>query len=366
MNAPRKIRLLMLAADFLATIVVFDLVSYFRGVPNPFIFWPLLIPGGLLIAAIYLIDGYRPRTDMQSLDYASLHIIAVISAMLVTLLLTFVFIPPGYELQSSRIVIVLSFCFLIPPTLGLRQLLQRRMRATTGRRSLLFLGHRESRALFREECRKMGVRQPVLYSKIGPTDDEEPGEELCSLGETLREIEEGRLTVEAIVLRESNRELPPETAQHLVQLYFRGIPTYTLELFYQVYWQKIPLYRLNPTWLFQEGFQIAREPVFERLKRASDIVFSIVGMALTAPLIAILGARHLARGPRSGVLPPDAHRQKPGAVPGRQASHDALGRPFGRSLHAPGRRARHRDRTVPEGPADSTSCPSFGTCFGAR
>lgn len=279
----------MLAADFLATIVVFDLVSYFRGVPNPFIFWPLLIPGGLLIAAIYLIDGYRPRTDMQSLDYASLHIIAVISAMLVTLLLTFVFIPPGYELQSSRIVIVLSFCFLIPPTLGLRQLLQRRMRATTGRRSLLFLGHRESRALFREECRKMGVRQPVLYSKIGPTDDEEPGEELCSLGETLREIEEGRLTVEAIVLRESNRELPPETAQHLVQLYFRGIPTYTLELFYQVYWQKIPLYRLNPTWLFQEGFQIAREPVFERLKRASDIVFSIVGMALTAPLIAILG-----------------------------------------------------------------------------
>jgi lipopolysaccharide/colanic/teichoic acid biosynthesis glycosyltransferase len=72
-----------------------------------------------------------------------------------------------------------------------------------------------------------------------------------------------------------------------VQLYFGGVPTYTLELFHEVYWQKIPLYRLNPTWLFQQGFSIAREPVFERLKRASDIAFALVGMVLTAPVIAL-------------------------------------------------------------------------------
>jgi lipopolysaccharide/colanic/teichoic acid biosynthesis glycosyltransferase len=60
------------------------------------------------------------------------------------------------------------------------------------------------------------------------------------------------------------------------------VPTYTLELFHQVYWQKIPIYRLNQTWLFQEGFQIAREPVFERMKRMADIVLALTGLALAA------------------------------------------------------------------------------------
>ena len=40
-------------------------------------------------------------------------------------------------------------------------------------------------------------------------------------------------------------------------------------------------------WLFQDGFQIAREPVFERLKRASDVFLSALGLLLAAPLIAL-------------------------------------------------------------------------------
>ena len=81
-------------------------------------------------------------------------------------------------------------------------------------------------------------------------------------------------TIEAIVLRESGKNIPPEIAQQLVSLYFGGVPTYTLELFHQIYWRKVPIYRLNPTWLFQEGFNVAREPVFERMKRANDLVLA--------------------------------------------------------------------------------------------
>ncbi len=63
------------------------------------------------------------------------------------------------------------------------------------------------------------------------------------------------------------------------------MPTYTLELFHEAYWRKIPLYRLNQAWLFQDGFQIAREPVFERAKRISDVVLSILGLLLVSPLL---------------------------------------------------------------------------------
>ena len=117
----------------------------------------------------------------------------------------------------------------------------------------------------------------------------------------LREVEASRLGIEAIVLRESNRDLPPGTLEKLVRLYFSGVPTYTLELFHEVYWHKIPLYRINPTWLFQEGFSIAREPVFERLKRASDIFLSVVGLVLAAPLVALLAVAIFAED-RGGVF----------------------------------------------------------------
>lgn len=95
--------------------------------------------------------------------------------------------------------------------------------------------------------------------------------------------------MEALVLRESSRELTPAISRRLTELYFHGVPTYTLELFHQVYWRKIPLYRLNQTWLFQEGFQIAREPVFERLKRLSDIFLACLGL-LVASLVLLPAA----------------------------------------------------------------------------
>jgi lipopolysaccharide/colanic/teichoic acid biosynthesis glycosyltransferase len=107
--------------------------------------------------------------------------------------------------------------------------------------------------------------------------------------EVLDEVRHERIGVDAIILRESARELSPAISRQLVELYFAGVPTYTLELFHQVFWQKIPIYRLNQTWLFQEGFHIAREPVFERLKRVSDIGFSCLGLLLAAPFLVVAG-----------------------------------------------------------------------------
>src|SRR6185295_1449365 len=116
---------------------------------------------------------------------------------------------------------------------------------------------------------------PVVYATARAAEEsspaEKPAQRLPAFPEILPRISSGELSVEAVVLRESNRDLSDEVSQKLVDLYFGGVPTYTLELFHQVYWRKIPLYRLNQTWLFQEGFKIAREPVFERIKRVSDI-----------------------------------------------------------------------------------------------
>lgn len=287
----RILTILTLLLDVLCVFVVFNLVIRVRGIPEAMDLWittPLFPPAGLMVFAVYLIQGYRLRTDMLSVDYASQHTIALVGAMLATLLLTFVF-RVGYELQSSRAVIAFSFLALTPLSLGYRRLIYVRAAASRGSRSLVFFGDRTSCESFHAECQKMEMTQPVIYCMVGEHGSSaEIGQgiiDVRTFEQVLADVKNDRIGVEAIVLRESSRELSAHLSRELVQLYFSGVPTYTLELFHQVYWQKIPIYRLNQTWLFQEGFQIAREPVFERIKRVTDVFLALVGLVLASPLI---------------------------------------------------------------------------------
>lgn len=298
MTTARKALFALLTLDALTVVAVFNAVSFFRGIlwDGHLIIVPLLGPLLAMVFAIYLIDGYRSRTDMLALDYTSLHSIALLSAMLATLVMTFVLMPGGYELKSSRTVIAFSFVVLVPFTLSYRRLVYQRAAERRGARSLVFVGDEASCQAFRQECDRMRSTQSVVFSVVGAPPSTTPSPEsidqLRPLAHVLEEAHSGKLSVEAIILRESNRELPLEISRQLVELYFRGVPTYTLELFHEVYWRKIPLYRLNQTWLFQEGFQIAREPVFQRLKRATDIALAGLGLVLAAPLIALGAAAH--------------------------------------------------------------------------
>ncbi len=293
MNTTRATAYGLLALDLMASVVVFNVIVYLRGVaglPN-FLLIELVPPVVALVFAIYLIEGYKDRTDMMSVDYTSQHAIALLGAMIATLLLTFVLITGGYPLQSSRSVIALSFLALIPLTIGYRRLFYQLRLQKRGERMLVFLGDLASCEAFRVETQKMGTLKRVIFTVVsegsvapfGPSGDDT----LRPFHEVLDDIQCHRIAVEAIILRESARELTPGLSRRLVELYFAGVPTYTLELFHQVFWQKIPIYRLNQTWLFQEGFQIAREPVFERLKRISDIFLGLIGLSFAAPLIAI-------------------------------------------------------------------------------
>lgn len=290
MTSDRKTSLALFCLDVAAVAVVFNVVGYLRGVVDQFVFTPLLVPIAAIAIAFQLIDGYRARTDMMSLDYASLHVIAVACSLLATLLLTYAFAPGGFELQSSRAVIAVSFAALLPVSLGYRRIVGQRVAAERRDRCLVFIGDGPSATAFRDECARMGAVETIVFAAFDPAeppplDSSEPPRH--PLESVLGDIEGGRLPVDAIIFRESSARLRPEAAERLVRLHFAGVPTYTLELFHQIAWRKIPIYRLDPAWLFQEGFSIAREPVFERIKRASDIAFAAVGLVLAAPVIGL-------------------------------------------------------------------------------
>jgi exopolysaccharide biosynthesis polyprenyl glycosylphosphotransferase len=289
MKIGRKTMVSLLVLDTLAVGLIFNVVRLLYDL-HGLILLPLVAPAGLVIVSLYLIDGYKPQTDMLNLEYASQHAIALLSAMLATLLVTFVVIPGGYSLQQSRVVVGISFLALLPVTLTYRRFsstLQFRKRRN---RCIIFLGDRASALAFKEECVVAGMTQPVIHASpvSEPPGAGQPPTGTIPVTQVLAQIASGQLAVEAMVLRESNSDLTPEISQQLVDLYFTGVPTYTLELFHQIYWRKIPLYRLNQTWLFQEGFRGAREPVFERIKRIVDILLSSIGLVLATPVFLVV------------------------------------------------------------------------------
>ena len=295
MTQGRKITFALLLLDTLAVVVAYNFMAWTKGLVllHELRFFPLALPLLMHVLAVYLIDGYSRRTDMMSVTYTSLHIIALVLVMMCTLLLTYAVIPAGFPLQGSRLVTVGAFILLIPLTLAYRRFFYQRQLARRQNRYFLFLGSPENCLAFKQDCQRMHMTQSVLYAthatfvpELNPPAAGQPT--MPPFGDAALYLKQYENQIDAIILRETNQELPAVVAQKLVELHFSGVPTYTLELFHQVYWRKIPLYRLNQTWLFQEGFQIAREPVFERLKRLSDIFFATLGLMLALPLLPIV------------------------------------------------------------------------------
>ncbi|WP_438482678.1 exopolysaccharide biosynthesis polyprenyl glycosylphosphotransferase [Oleiharenicola lentus] len=295
MTHGRRITVALILLDIVAVVLAFNFFTWLRVGAHFYepVYGPLLMPVIIHFIAVYLIDGYSLRTDMMSVNYTSLHTISLTAVLFFTLLLTFVFIPAGYPLQVSRFIVTGSCLALIPVSLSYRRIFYHRQLARKQQRYFMFLGSPESCMAFKEECRRNAMSQSVLYATHTTfVPDIATGHNVSTppFGDVNYYLKEYESSIDAIILRESSKDLPASVAQRLMELHFSGVPTYTLELFHEVYWRKIPLYRLNQTWLFQGGFQIAREPVFERLKRISDIILSSLGLILTLPLLPFVAA----------------------------------------------------------------------------
>ncbi|HEX2861570.1 MAG TPA: polyprenyl glycosylphosphotransferase, partial [Lacunisphaera sp.] len=166
MTQGRSLTLALVALDALVVFLVFNLVAWGRGVvhwSDPLL-GPLILPVAMHVLAVYLVDGYGSRTDVMSVTYASLHAIALLGVALLTLLLTFVFIPAGFPLQSSRFVLTVSSLLVIPLTLTYRRSFYQRRQARRKQRYFMFLGSPANCLAFKEECERNRMTQSILYA----------------------------------------------------------------------------------------------------------------------------------------------------------------------------------------------------------
>jgi hypothetical protein len=144
----------LLLLDAVCGVGLFNLARLLRGLPGEgdYLLGSLLVPLGVTMVALRLVDGYSPRCDMLSADYASQHLVAFTGATLTVLLITHALLTNGYPLQMSRLVTLVAMAAYAITSLGYRRAIHLRRLEQRGQRSLLFVGDRPSLQSFTAEC----------------------------------------------------------------------------------------------------------------------------------------------------------------------------------------------------------------------
>ncbi len=89
----------------------------------------------------------------------------------------------------------------------------------------------------------------------------------------------------------TQKNLSDNIANTIMQLRFDGIKVMTLSEFCETYWSRVPVLHLKDGWFAQaDGFQRIHDQVGLRFQRFGDIVASIVGLLLFAPVFIVLAA----------------------------------------------------------------------------
>jgi exopolysaccharide biosynthesis polyprenyl glycosylphosphotransferase len=89
-----------------------------------------------------------------------------------------------------------------------------------------------------------------------------------------------------VIVGVPSKDLPAQAWDVLMTAKFEGISITSLSSFYETYWKKVPIFALDPKWFVtSEGFENISAPVARRLKRLFDVVFAILLITLTFPVM---------------------------------------------------------------------------------
>jgi exopolysaccharide biosynthesis polyprenyl glycosylphosphotransferase len=283
--------LLILDTITLGTVFYIFILIRFQGEPPPVGLWPsLLVPLTITPLMISLIDGYSLKNNMRSLSYATEHIVAGLSALGFTIVGVYIFtFQPGY--YFSRSVLPLSYLTFIAVSLFYRGYIYSLFHKHQKQRYFVILGTGGLAKDFYLDCLKSGISQNF---RVLDLTQNKVGQKLCGSNSPVIEaapakhFENLNGSHDAVIVADDRRSMKKEFVEKLIKCHFNGVPIISVEKFYENYLQRIPSSLVHPQLLLREGFHFPRSPVFEKIKRISDILLSLTGLILTAPLFLLI------------------------------------------------------------------------------
>ena len=287
--------LLYLVCDIVCWVALYGFAGYLRRdrfFVSPFEFVLVdLITLAVLLQALYIIGGYNRYTEVRSLTYTAEHILAIGAAAALSSLLIYSAATFEADMKPSRAVLLISFLFFLPMSLGYRRFFRRHIAASTARRVFLVIGSGKLATHFYETYKQSPRQQQLEFvdndmSRVGSPIAGE-GSPIIRGGIAARLAQlDGRYS--GVILAESVDRLSPKLLERLVRTQFQRTRVYTLESFYEAHWRRVPIHTIDPFWPLQMGFQLARISPYHYLKRLCDVIFSAALLLINAPLFPLI------------------------------------------------------------------------------
>ncbi len=255
----------------------------------------------VLLITLHLIGGYDRRTDFLSLGYFSEHLVGLVLAAVGATLSTYLFSSYHDAVKPSRLFVPMVVGLFAFPSLYLRRVLGLRLYEQSVSRSILVLGAGEkARSFYRDYAAShLGWKLEFLTLSQDSTQEWIDGLGSAPVVRNGRErLEQTGSDVTAVLLACGAKELSSRVLHRLVQMHCSDMPVYTVESFYEKHLRRVSVGAVNAEWLFDSEFRLAQGSVSSHLKRIFDVLFSIVGLVLTSPvlLLAMLVIRWESRG----------------------------------------------------------------------
>jgi hypothetical protein len=95
---------------------------------------------------------------------------------------------------------------------------------------------------------------------------------------------------DGVILGISPSNLDPQVVELLAKVHFRQIPVYTLESFYEVIWRQVPVQSIEGWWAFARESLLARDSIYDHLKRLFDFFAAFIALLFVFPLWLLVSA----------------------------------------------------------------------------
>jgi exopolysaccharide biosynthesis polyprenyl glycosylphosphotransferase len=278
---------------FATFLVLSQLRLFFAGSANQLEWETLIIPSLVTILSLQIIGGYDRRTDMMSLEYATQHIITMFLAFGISTFVLYGIFVFGNEVKTSRLIFFLSFPIFSILTLFARRRLGFVLAQHHALRHFVLISDFATAASFERLYRKRGMPQNL---KIYTTDatvetyqSNQPVTKGMKMADNLsKALAELTYESDGVIIGMPPSKLDPSLTEILAYVHFQHIPVYTLESFYEEQWQQVPVQDIEATWAFARGSLLARDSIYDKLKRLFDFLFALAFLILLSPLLLLI------------------------------------------------------------------------------
>jgi exopolysaccharide biosynthesis polyprenyl glycosylphosphotransferase len=289
--------IILLLSDLFAWPGLFLLLSQLRssfvGSAGQIQWQILLIPAVISAVVLHLVGGYDRRTNMLALAYTVEHLLAVVIALVISALALYGIVDFYEPVKPSRLFFFLNILPYFACTLTIRRRVAAALQNHRSHRHFLLFADHKTAISFCQQYRNRGMPQELKICSLGsqlpgfPVLSEMGAYFLGGLNEALTGLGE---KCDGVIIGISPSNLDPQVVKVLAHLHFRQIPVYTLESFYEVLWRQVPVDSIEGWWAFARQSLLARDSIYDQLKRLFDFFAAFIALVLLSPLWLLVSA----------------------------------------------------------------------------